>query len=147
MDVYGELLVQNFSIAPIQASPNQNVTVSFDLTNTGGIENGFAVTISAPDCIPYLYNYTIIMLQPGQTQHLKFTLNMPPTEYFELTKKDSCDLKLSISESRLKILEPLPTGNVTLPRPVPGFELVIAILGIVLVFLIKFRRKPQISNL
>jgi beta-glucosidase len=89
---YTTFAFQNLKLAPAAPKCGENVTASFDLTNTGS-RAGTAVaelylgnpTASVPRPAKELKGFSRVALQPGETRHVTLTLDPRAMSFFDAT--------------------------------------------------------------
>jgi len=89
---YTTFAFQNLKLAPAAPKCGENVTVSFDVTNTGS-RAGAAVaqlylgnpTASVPRPAKELKGFSRVALQPGENKHVTLTLDPRAMSFFDVT--------------------------------------------------------------
>ena len=89
---YTTFAFQNMKLAPAAPKCGENVSVSFDVTNTGA-RAGAAVaqlyignpTASVPRPAKELKGFSRVALQPGETKHVTLTLDSRAMSFFDVT--------------------------------------------------------------
>ncbi len=91
---YTTFAYKNLGIEPKAPKAGENVTVSFDVTNTGKVAGAEAAQLylgnpgaSVPRPLKELKGFTKVMLQPGQTKHVTLTLNPRAMSFYDLAGK------------------------------------------------------------
>ena len=139
---YTTFSYSNLSVTPSAASSTSNVSVSLDVTNTGSRAGAEVAQLylgipstNVAEPPKQLNGFQKVMLQPGQSQHITFTLNPQALSYWNTSANNwavpngtfqvmvgssSRDIRLqgnfSVSGS---MLPPPPTPTPT-PTPIPG---------------------------
>jgi beta-glucosidase len=88
---YTTFAFKNLGITPAAPKPGENVTVSFEVTNTGARE-GVAVpqlylgnpTASVPRPLKELKGFARVVLAPGAIQHVSLTLDPRAMSFFDV---------------------------------------------------------------
>jgi len=89
---YTTFAFKNLGLTPAAPKPGENVTVSFDVTNTG-TRAGAAVpqlylgnpTASVPRPAKELKGFSRVALQPGETRRVALTLDPRAMSFFDVT--------------------------------------------------------------
>jgi beta-glucosidase len=111
---YTTFAFQNLALAPAAPKCGENVTVSFDITNTG-TRAGAAVaqlylgnpTASVPRPAKELKGISRVALQPGETRHVTLTLDPRAMSFFDVTshawKQEPGKFTVSVGHSSAEI--------------------------------------------
>jgi beta-glucosidase len=119
---YTTFKYSNLSVTPAAFKPGQDVTVSFDITNTGsreGAETGQLYVgdkhASVPRPVKELKGFSKVDLKPGETKHVTLALNPRAFQYWDEKgkqwKADAGDFDVLVGPSSADIAL---TGKATL---------------------------------
>jgi beta-glucosidase len=89
---YTTFAFKNLALAPVSPKRGQNVTVSFDVTNTGSREGAEVAqlylgnpTASVPRPAKELKGFSRVTLKPGETRHVTLILEPRAMSFFDVT--------------------------------------------------------------
>jgi beta-glucosidase len=92
---YTTFAYKDLSIAPAQASRDQPVTVSFDVTNTGNRAGAEVLEVyvgephpRVPRPVKELKGFAKVQLKPGETRHVSLALDRRAFSYYDVGKHD-----------------------------------------------------------
>ena len=92
---YTNFSYSNIALSPASASPTSTVAVSLDVTNTGSRAGAEVVQLylgipstNVPEPPKQLKGFQKVSLQPGQTQHVSFSLTPQDLSYWDINAHD-----------------------------------------------------------
>jgi beta-glucosidase len=118
---YTDFSYKNLSITPAQGTDNQDVTVSFDVTNAGDRAGAEVSQVyvgephaSVPRPVKELKGFAKPYLRPGETQHVTVKLDRRAFSYYDVNRHtwtvDPAEFEIDVARSSAQIML---TGKIT----------------------------------